>query len=127
GGEDWIPILVEGFATHKAPMLWEKRGDKWLFVDQQVLGNDWYQAYRDRDGGHGFVFVVKTRPGQTHHYLVALAPNARTITQHNGFVTVTGGPMDFISPLPFATLKNAPVEGTALFRCTGNVDTATTD
>ncbi|GMW00638.1 MAG: hypothetical protein AMXMBFR84_17750 [Candidatus Hydrogenedentota bacterium] len=126
-GEGWTPILVEGFVPYKAPMLWENRDGEWFFIDQQIYGNDWYQPYVDRNGTHGFVFVVNPRTGQKHHYLVTMAPNAKSITQRNGAVTVTGGPMDFIAPVPFATLKADPVQGTALHRFTGNVETATSD
>lgn len=123
GGDNWTPVLVEGFSSYKAPMLWEKRG-AWLFHDQQIHGNDWYQSYRAEDGSIGFVLVVKVRPGQMHHYVVSLAPNAELITQTNGYVTIKGGPMDFISPVKFAGLKCDPVEGTELFHCTGKADTA---
>ncbi len=125
GGDNWTPILVEGFKSYRGLMLWEKQGDQWLFHDQQIYGNDWYQTYRAADGSVGFVVAVKVRPGQTHHYVVTTAPHARTITQHNGFVTVTGGPMDFLSPVRFADLANEPVDGTGLFRCTGPVERAT--
>ncbi len=124
GGDNWLPILVEGFPAHKAPMLWEKRGAQWLFHDQQIYGNDWYQSYRAEDGSVGFVFVVKVRPGQNHHYLVSLAPNATSIIQNNGYVTIKGGPMDFISPVKFAGLKCETLAGTELLHCTGKAETA---
>jgi len=124
GGSEWTPFLVEGFSSHKAPMLWEKRGS-WLFHDQQVNGNDWFQSYRASDGSAGFVFVVEVRPGQTHDYLVALAPNARAIRQKNGFVTVEGGPMSFWSPVPFEGLECRYHEKEGLFHCEGERDLAT--
>jgi len=125
GGDNWTPILIEGFSSHRGLMLWEKTGHDWLFHDQQVYGNDWYQTYAAADGSVGFVVVVKVRPGQSHHYLVTAAPHASAITQHNGFVTVTGGPMDFVSPVPFAGLKSTPVAGSGLVRLTGSVERAT--
>lgn len=123
-GDNWIPLLVEGFDSHKAPMLWERRGS-WLFHDQQVHGNDWYQSYRAEDGSVGYVFVVKVRPGQTHDYLVTTVPSATAITQRNGYVTVEGGPMDFLSPVPFDGLTCTEVPGTELFRCVGDAARAT--
>jgi hypothetical protein len=125
GGDNWTPILIEGFESHRGLMLWEKAGDRWLFHDQQIYGNDWYQTYRAEDGTVGFVVVVKVRPGQSHHYVVTAAPHASAIAQRNGFVTVTGGPMDFLSPVRFAGLTVTPVDGTELFRCTGDVARAT--
>jgi hypothetical protein len=125
GGDNWTPFLVEGFQSYRIPMLWEKRGAEWLFVDQQVYGNDWYQSYRALDGSYGFVFVVKVRPGQSHHYLVSLDPNATAITQQNGFVSIQGGPMDFISPVRFKDLQCEPLPGTGLFHCAGKVREAT--
>lgn len=123
-GDNWTPILVEGFESHRGPMLWEKRGEEWLFHDQQIYGNDWYQSYVDQDGRIGFVFVVKVRPGQTHHYVVSTAPHAKSITQRNGFVTIQGGPMEFVSPVQFSDLTCTPIENTTLFRCQGKAETA---
>lgn len=123
-GNDWTPILVEGFDTHKAPMLWQRRG-AWLFHDQQIHGNDWYQSYVAEDGTYGFVFLVWLRPDMTHDYLVTLAPNAESITQENGYVTIEGGPMDFVSPVRFAGLTCTPIEGTGLYHCVGDVNSAT--
>jgi hypothetical protein len=125
GGANWTPILIEGFKSHRGLMLWEKDGQQWLFHDQQVHGNDWYQTYRAEDGSVGFVVVVNVRPGQTHHYLLTQASHASAITQRNGFVTIQGGPMDFLSPVRFSGLINAPLDGTELFRCTGLVKQAT--
>lgn len=127
GGANWTPILIEGFGSHRGLMLWEKDGQQWLFHDQQVHGNDWYQTYRAEDGSVGFVVVVNIRPGQTHRYLVTQAPHASAITQRNGFVTIQGGPMDFLSPVRFSGLINARLEGTELFRCSGLVKQATQD
>jgi hypothetical protein len=124
-GNNWTVILVEGFDSHKAPMLWEQMGGEWLFHDQQIYGNDWYQSYRAMDGTIGFAFAVKLRPDMKHRYVVSVAPSATAITQHNGFVTVRGGPMDFISPRRFAELDCQPVAGTELFRCSGSVESAT--
>ncbi|MFA6240832.1 MAG: hypothetical protein WC655_07890, partial [Candidatus Hydrogenedentales bacterium] len=126
-GDNWTPILVEGFSSHRGPMLWEERGGQWLFHDQQIYGNDWYQSYVDEDSSIGFVFVVNVRPGQSHHYVVMTAPHARSITQRNGFVTITGGPMDFLSPVKFDDLSCAGLEGTALFRCTGAAESVTSE
>lgn len=117
-GANWTPLVVEGFKSHKAPMLWENRGE-WLFIDQQIYGNDWYQTYEAADGSIGYVFLVRHRPGMTHRYLVTCVENATAITQRNGFVTVTGGPFDFVSPVRFEGLECAPVPGTDLYRCTG--------
>ncbi|MBE7489798.1 hypothetical protein HS121_16245 [bacterium] len=125
GGDNWTPFLVDGFSSHKAPMLWEKRGDSWLFIDQQIQGNDWYQSYTAEDGSIGYAIVVKVRPKQTHHYLVTAAPHAESITQKNGFVTIQGGPMDFISPFEFEGLKAEPLGETGLFRLTGKATSAT--
>jgi hypothetical protein len=125
GGDNWTPILVEGFSSHKAPMLWEERGGRWLFHDQQIYGNDWYQSYTAEDGSTGFVFVVKVRPGQTHHYAITTAPHATAITQRNGFVTVTGGPMDFLSPIRFAGVACTPLADAPLFRCVGDASQTT--
>ncbi len=126
GGDNWTPILVEGFSSHRGLMLWENRGS-WLFHDQQVHGNDWYQTYRAQDGSVGFVIVVKVRPGQAHRYLVTTAPHAKTITQRNGFVTVTGGPMDFLSPVKFGGVACSPLADTGLYQCTGEVEKATVE
>ncbi|MBX7254974.1 MAG: hypothetical protein K1Y02_01340 [Candidatus Hydrogenedentes bacterium] len=123
-GDNWTPILVEGFSSHRGPMLWEERGGKWLFHDQQIYGNDWYQSYVDQDGKVGFVFVVKVRPGQTHHYVVTAVPEAKSITQRNGFVTIVGGPMNFVSPVKFSDLTCSPLEGTTLFQCQGKPESA---
>jgi hypothetical protein len=127
GGANWTPILIEGFGSHRGLMLWEKDGKQWLFHDQQVHGNDWYQTYRAEDESVGFVVVVNVRPGQTHRYLVTQVPHASAITQRNGFVTIQGGPMDFLSPVRFSGLINARLEGTGLFRCSGLVKQATQD
>ena len=116
---------MEGFKTYKVPMLWEQAGPSWLFHDQQVLGNDWYQSYQASDGTIGFAVAVKLRPDMSHRYVVSVAPNATAITQRNGFVTVRGGPMDFIAPHRFAGLDCVPVDGTDLFRCTGSAESAT--
>jgi hypothetical protein len=124
GGNNWRPFLVEGLTSHRGVMLWEKRGGEWLFHDQQIRGNDWYQTYRASDGSVGAVLVTKVRMGQGHHYLVTAEPHARAITQRNGFVTIEGGPMDFVSPVRFKELTCAPMDGTDLYRCSGNVNEA---
>ncbi len=124
-GNDWNVILIEGFDTHKAPMLWEQAAGRWLFHDQQIYGNDWYQSYRASDGTIGFALVVRLRPDMKHRYVVSIAPNATRITQRNGFVTVQGGPMDFVAPRPFAGLTCVPVDGTELLRCHGPAESAT--
>ena len=127
GGENWTPLLVEGFESHRGLMLWEKLGDRWLLHDQQISGNDWYQSYRASDNSLGFVIVVKLRQGQTHQYLVTQAANARSIRQHNGFVRIEGGPMKFVSPVRFSGITNSPLEGTELFLCAGDAEQATSE
>ena len=122
-GENWHVFLVEGFDAHKAPMLWEHRG-AWLFHDQQIHGNDWYQAYRAEDGSIGYVFAVQLRPDMTHDYLVTQVPTAAAITLRNGFVTIANAPgetaLDFVSPLPFDGVENTPIGDTGLYRVTGD-------
>ncbi len=124
-GNNWNVVLIDGFKSHKAPMLWEQVGSSWLFHDQQVTGNDWYQSYQASDGTTGFALAVKLRPDMKHRYVVTVAPSATAITQRNGFVTVQGGPLDFIAPRPFQDLDCKPIEGTDLFRCTGTAESAT--
>lgn len=128
GGDNWQPILIEGFDTYRGLMLWERRG-KWLFHDQQIHGNDWYQTYRDETGKIGFVLVVKVRPGQTHDYFVTVAPQASAITQRNGYVTVhrdtKGGELDFLSPVPFGDLESVRLPDVDAYCCRGKVDRAT--
>ena len=106
-------------------MLWEQAGPDWLFHDQQILGNDWYQSYQASDGTIGFALAVKLRPDMRHRYVVSVALGATAITQRNGFVTVQGGPMDFIAPRRFAGLDCVPLDGTDLLRCTGSAGSAT--
>ncbi|GMV90523.1 MAG: hypothetical protein AMXMBFR82_03010 [Candidatus Hydrogenedentota bacterium] len=125
GGSNWVPILVEGFDSHRGFMLWEQTGNEWLFHDQQIYGNDWYQTYAAEDGSVGVVIVLNVRPGQSHHYVITQCAEAKSITQRNGFVTIEGGPMDFISPVAFTGLIGAPLEGTSLIRCSGLVSQAT--
>ncbi|MCC6486258.1 MAG: hypothetical protein IT364_02050 [Candidatus Hydrogenedentes bacterium] len=127
GGENWTPVLIEGFTSHRGLMLWEKVGDRWLFHDQQIYGNDWYQTYCASDGTVGFVIVVKVRHGQTHQYLVTQAPNAGSIRQYNGFVTIEGGPMKFLSPVRFTGVSNTPLGDTGLFTCTGDARQITSE
>jgi hypothetical protein len=123
-GADWTPLLVEGFKSHRAPMLWEELGGAWMLHDQQVRGNDWYQTYRAADGSIGFVFVVKLRPDMTHRYVVTQAPHATGVTTRNGFAVVEGGPMDFLSPVPFDGLDCQPVPDAPVYRCRGAAEQA---
>ena len=91
GGQDALPLIVRGFSDYKAPLLFEF-GGQWNFLDQQVRGNDWYQAFRDPDGSCGAVFIVKTRSGQKHRYFAGQATGEAEvtgITQVNGEVRVT--------------------------------------
>lgn len=124
-GSNWMPLIVQGFASHKAPMLWEKRAGQWLLHDQQIHGNDWHQSFRAQDGSTGYVFAVHFRPDQHRHFLVASAPNATAVTQRNGFVTVEGGPIEFVSPVEFEDVVCEPLEGAELFLCAGAADIAT--
>jgi hypothetical protein len=106
GGEDALPLIVRGFSAYKAPLLFEFDG-QWNFLDQQVRGNDWYQAFRDPDGSCGAVFIVKTRSGQKHRYFAGQATGdaeVTGITQVNGEVRVTAarrGRLRIVSPRAF--------------------------
>jgi hypothetical protein len=106
GGEDALPLIVRGFSDYKAPLLFEFDG-QWNFLDQQVRGNDWYQAFRDPDGSCGAVFIVKTRSGQKHRYFAGQATGSAEvtgITQVNGEVRVTAarrGRLRIVSPRAF--------------------------
>lgn len=90
GGLDNQVFIVEGLSERRFPMLWESMGG-WTFVDPQVHGNDGTHLYRCADGSVGAVFVVNTRPGQEHHYLVCEPPDhgpIRGLRTRNGRVTV---------------------------------------
>ena len=123
-GNNWNVVLMEGFKTYKLPMLWEQAGPSWLFHDQQVLGNDWYQSYQASDGTIGFAVAVKLRPDMSHRYVVSVAPNATAITQRNGS-SPSGRSHGLHCPHRFAGLDCVPVDGTDLFRCTGSAESAT--
>jgi hypothetical protein len=90
GGLDSQVLIVEGLSERRCPMLWENAGG-WMYVDSQVHGNDGTHLYRCKDGSVGAVFVVNTRPGQQHHYLVCEPPDhgpVRAVGTRNGRVTV---------------------------------------
>lgn len=90
GGLDNQVFIVEGLSERRWPMLWENLGG-WMLVDPQVHGNDGAHFHRCADGAVGAVFVVNTRPGQEHHYLVCEPPDhgpVRAVTVRNGRVTV---------------------------------------
>lgn len=125
GGAGQIPVFIDGFRSHRGFMLWEKVGSDWVFRDQQVHGNDWYQTFRAKDGSVGVVIVVESGAGESHHYAIGQASSANTIILRNEFVTIQGGPLDFVSPVRFGGLINAPLDGTDLIRCSGLVNEAT--
>jgi hypothetical protein len=90
GGYDYLPFIVEGFASWKVPLLW--KDSSWQ--DQQVHGGDGYQVEPDGNGGYRFTFVYPGREGQTHRFLVTRAASTAGIQRvfdRNGRVVLEAG------------------------------------
>ena len=47
GGLGYVPLVFEGLSSYKGYKLQVKENGAWQDVDQSVLGNDFWQAYRD--------------------------------------------------------------------------------
>ncbi|MBD3177027.1 MAG: hypothetical protein GF320_17775 [Armatimonadia bacterium] len=57
GGHDAIALVVTGFAEPGVPLLW-KGGS---YLDSHVSGGDWYTAFEDPDGSHGYILAPEVR------------------------------------------------------------------
>jgi len=124
GGHDYVPFIAAGFPHYSAPMLWEKAGRLWNFVDQQVKGNDWYQVVQG-DEGFDFVFLTRQRNGMEHQYMVTQAysdTGVASIRAENGEVVVSAakvGQMQIVSPRLFDMLANHVRAGSSAVRSVG--------
>lgn len=117
GGHNWTPVLVEGFTSHTAPMLWEKREKQWRFVEFEDIGH--IQSYRDQAGLIGFVLALSLQPGEPRELFLSTAANAQRIETNGGTVRIEGGPFEFVSPVAFNGLDSTPVDGTDFYKCKG--------
>lgn len=125
GGHNWTPVLIEGFASHIGPMLWEKRGKVWRCIEYEDIGH--IQSYRDQAGLIGFVPVLNLQPGESRELFFSTAANARRIETNGETVKIEGGPLEFISPVTFHGLDSTPVQGTAFYKCKGPAGIVTSE
>ena len=64
GGLGYVPLVFDGLPSYKGYKLQVKEGGSWKDVDQSVLGNDWWQAYRNpATGKYQLAFNVVNTDG----------------------------------------------------------------
>lgn len=51
GGIGYVPVTLSGLSVYKKPVLYVKKGDKWLLIDQSEFGNDYWQTDFDASNG----------------------------------------------------------------------------
>ncbi len=122
GGQDNLPVIVEGFREPGVPILWREG----LWQDYQVHGGEGYQVEPDGRGGYRFTFVVPHRFGQKQELLVTRAGCTTGISRvfdRNGRVALQvprEGRFTLKAPAPFGPGRNVlqPDSGVVTFEGT---------
>lgn len=124
GGNQTMPLVVEGFAHWSFPMLWEDG----VWLDQQALGGDGYQVNPDGNGGYRFVFAAPMRHGQTRQWCVTRADCTGGMvraTDRNGFpeLVAAAGGITLKAPILFAPGTNRLTAASPLVEFQSEEDT----
>ena len=68
GGVGYIPLTIKGISGYKKPVLMERIQDKWIQINQEKYGNDYWQVDRVEDGTYEFTFNIKSSNDKRKRY-----------------------------------------------------------
>lgn len=95
GGNNYVPVMVEGFSGHAGPLLFEKGPSGWRPSPVMGEGMQWAQPCETDDGRSvGFAFLVPASDRSERRYFMSRVDSLGTLTSvrfEDGALVLTQG------------------------------------
>jgi len=117
GGNSDTPIIIDGFPSYKAALLWKRDGAVWRLLNPgfDSAGQGSHQVFRASDRTYSAIFFVTQSPGETGHFAATHATGITRITQNGDERTFLGNGAVILAPTPL-TPDAVQLDGVPFFR-----------